>query len=275
MGFNLKEMILGKDRSIESASTLTPEQDKLLKTILGQFGSQGGANYQAPDYNGQLNYGLSGNEQMSLDALEQQSVARATGQLNPEMDKALLELVQNRGASTGGDFENFFKTNVQDPALQSFEQDVKPTIGRTFGGADFFSGDRAKADDTAAKNLITDLTRQRANLKFQGAETAADRLLNALGLGQNIQNSRTDNILKELNAFGLERQVGQQGLDKDYADFLRKQDQNSARTNAILNALGIRGKENFVDPGSTGLLQEFLAGAANAGGKALAGKMIP
>ena len=82
-------------------------------------------------------------------------------------------------------FDDFFQTNVQDPLLESFQEDVLPGISRSQGPTGFFSGDRLRQDEQAREDLLGQLVRSRSDLAFRTDQAQRDRQLAAAsGIGE-------------------------------------------------------------------------------------------
>lgn len=272
----------GGELQTQSLSTMTPEQQALMRTLIQQLGGVGGGGGGASGFaptgkggrqalldsvaaknsvnggpplpNGNMDIAggnfLADAENTSLAGLEERAMLRATGGLENESDKALLELIKGRGQP--GDTTDFFDTNIRDPALRDFEQNIQPNISRKFGGSSFFSSERQKADADASHDLISSLTQARSKLAFDERTAASDRLLRAIGLAPQVDATRTDTRVKELEAMGTERRA------------------RNDRITQLLQLLNTGAVENLggMTGGKTGLVQAFLGGG---GGAALGG----
>ena len=274
MGF-LSDMLRGREPSttVDTRSTLTPEQEAALSDLFGFFRSRGGAEVEPEGFGGQLSADLSGRELTSLAALEQRALGGAEDPLRNASSEALMGLIKGQGQPTG--FEDFFRTNVENPSLRGFQENVRPAISRKFGGSSFFSNERARADDASVRELLETLTQSRGDLAFQSKEAGLNRLMQALGLQQSRDTGDIDNLIKSLGAFGVEREVKQGGLDREFGEFTRVQDEKARRIAQLLAAIGTSGRENIatVDPGKTGLIETFLASLASGAGKGLGGSL--
>ena len=266
---SLGDILFGREPSIQNQqeTVLDADQRRVLASLLGQFEEEGLGEFRGEQFQGDLSAGLTGGEQLSLAALEQQALNRVGGQT--EGADALSELISNRGAT--GSFEDFYRTNVRDPAVEEFQNQVLPNIIRDFGGAQFASSERAEADTEARGDLLEELVRSRSALAFQERQSAADRLLQAIGLESATGTGEVQQLLGILGGLGTGREVEQADLDREYQDFLRQLGQGDTRIAQILQALNTRSIENIVgvDPGSAGLVQLLLAGAASGAGQGL------
>lgn len=254
----------GGDINVQSESTLTPEQrQQLIELIQGFSDEGGGVGFEAEGFPGQLSAGLSEGEQLSLSALEQRSLNAGNDPLNREGNEALLEILQGRGSTVG--FEDFFNTNIQQPAVEAFSEDVLPSIIRDFGGAQFASSERQTADTNARDDLLSSLTRSRSDLAFQDRNVSMDRLLEAIGIQGDRRTGETDEMIKLLDSLGLGREVEQEGLDREFLEFVRKDEARNTRIAQILASLGITGTENIAAVGSNSSLMESLLGGVASG----------
>ena len=102
------------------------------------------------------------------------------------------------------DFDEFFRTNVQDPLLSQFQEDILPGISRSQGPSGFFSGDRRALDQRAQDELLQQLTRSRSDLAFRTEESRRGR--------QAVAAQGIDTLTGE--AAGREFTGGQGALDR-------------------------------------------------------------
>lgn len=137
-----------------------------------------------------------------------------------------------------GQLEDFFRTNIREPALQGFEEDVLPRIGRSFGGANFFSGERAQADTRAREDLLEALTRSRSDLQFRDLESARARALQigqmALG-GQETAQGQHLQALAEI--LGSQTAIGQSQIGAQGQVAAAQAGASASRHNAQIQAL--------------------------------------
>jgi hypothetical protein len=271
----LGDVLFGSEGELQTQqlSTLTPEQNSLMRVLIQQLGGVGGgraptgmaprggrasqwlqaAGMGPPE--GELDIAggnfLSEAENTSLAGLEERAMLRATGGLEAESQGALKELIQGRGGVGG--FDEFFKTNVLDPSLKDFQEKIQPAISRGFGGSSFFSSERAQADRNAGQDLMETITRERGRLSLEDRQASAQRMLAAIGLAPEIDRVGTETRIKELGAFGTERGA------------------RNERINQLLALLGTRGVENLggMTSGQTGLVQGFVGGLGQGLGSSL------
>lgn len=224
-GFDWQRWFMGAPPStdIKKQTLQTPEQQELMKQLmkfLGQY-SQNGAL-------GQL-------ESTSLAGLERFAEESAAG--GSELFQTGSASLQRLLGEGEDDFSQYFETNIKEPLLKGFEEDVMPRIGRRFGSSGFFGSERQQADESARADLLESLVRG----KSQTALGARQQNVQVAGLIPGFESAR----------YGAGLSTAMAGLDE-----------RRKRLAQVLAALGIRGFENIatVDPGSMG--------AVNIGGQA-------
>ena len=238
----------------------TPEQDALLQQVLGILSGRVGGG--ARPFPGDLEIGPSTLEGLSLQALEDRAgdlVAGETEVLNAGKT-ALLEAL----TSDPTDIDEFFQTNVADPILEAFEENIS-TIGRRFG-KNFFGTGRTDQESDAFEDMIDALTSERANLAFQNDQRTRDRKLTAAGMSPGVARGGTDELLALLTAGGVPRGIEEGNLLRSYQEFLRQQNQKNQDISQALAAVGLPTVENIatVTEGDPGLLSGYLAGGGGA-----------
>lgn len=174
----LIDSIFGSDDETRPTETLTlgtlsPEQQRIV-TILEQLLTRStGEQAQPLDA-----------ETMSLQGLEdlanQVAGAGAGASSDPTIQagSSAIQGILSRGPT---DFEDFFRTNVQDPALRDFERDIIPNIRERFA-PQFFGGERIEAEGRATEDLLRLLTQARSGLAFQTQNQNTQDQLSAIGL---------------------------------------------------------------------------------------------
>ena len=95
-------------------------------------------------------------------------------------------------------FNNFYDTNVRDPLLEDFQENVLPGIGRKFATSGFYGSDRIRSDDLAREDLLDELVKGRANLALQDRENFLGRKFGA----------QTTLDQRDVTARGQDAQVG-------------------------------------------------------------------
>lgn len=269
MGF-IDDLLLGEGPSFNtrSLSTISPEQREALNQLLAQMQSR-----TPTQYTGQMSAGMSPFEQASLTALEQRSQALAAPDPTLQAAGGAVQRLTDFESQTGNASE-YFRTNVQEPALQGFEKEVMPRISRSFGGADFFSTERQQAEGLAREDLLESLTAQRTAVELDQFNQSRNRALQAAGLAPQLtqaENQRSQTQIDILRAAGIEREVAQGGLDRNYAEFVRQQEQQRQNDDALRQLTLTPTIENLgmSDPGSAGLLATMLGAMAQGAGNQL------
>lgn len=256
MGF--LDSVFGSDSESETESlpTLSPEQQataKALSDYLTGAVRQPGAGYQGP-----LTAPLSNAENLSLAALEERSRALAAGGDNDIAVDALNKIL-TRDAT---DVESFFKTNIQQPAVNDFSEVVRPALEANFADQ-FFGSARRDASQNADEELIKYLTQARTETALRGREQDTNAILQALSLAPTVNQAGTTEQLNILNALSTPRDVAQGGLDREFQRFLETQRQQNTITQLANQFVGTPHQENIttVTEGSGGLLGGFLSSA--------------
>jgi len=285
----------------EQMSLLSPEQQNALRGLLGEGGP-----LQSPieGFQGDRVAGLSGLEQTSLAALESEALLRVPGaapggagagagagipglsttpggpNVNPAprtagvgaatpTQQTAIQTLEELLTAGPTDFQDFFKTNVEDPAIKTFEDRILPSIGAK-QAKNFFSSERLTQEDRARDDLGTQINAERGRFAFATNEAAQDRKLQALGFVDEITGAPINQAIQLLQAGQVPRQIEQAGLEAEYGEFLRIQEEKARRVEQILEALNVEAVENFGIglPGSSGLISDFFGGG---GGGAIAG----
>ena len=171
--------------STETRSTRTPEQEALMKELLGFLGQYS------------QDSGLGNLESTSLAGLEKFAEEGAAG--GSQLYKSGSDAIQNILGQGQDDFSQYYQTNIQEPLLKGFEEDVMPRISRRFGPSGLFGSDRKEADARARDDLLSALTRGKAETVLG----ARKQNLQALGLIPGFEGTRTQIGLNAATA-GLE-----------------------------------------------------------------------
>ncbi len=268
MGF-LDDLLLGSGPKLETRSltTISPEQRAALNQLLGNLGKD------PSQYGGEMSAGLTGLENASLSALEERSKQLALPDQNLEAAGASIRDQLDFKKNTA-DANDYFTNAVQNPALDSFQRSVLPSISRDFGGGSFFSTERQNTEGLARKDLLNSLTAERSKVNLQEFDKARDRALTAAGLTPGLvgaQAQRDQTQMDILKAAGVERQVNQDALDRTYAEFVRQQQERQHNNDQLGNLSTTPTIENIgmTDPGNAGLINTLLGALAGGAGKGL------
>lgn len=149
------------------------------------------------------------------------------------------------------EFDEFFRTNIEQPTTEHFKEEIIPGIGARFGGAGFFSSERRDAEQGAMEELAQELTAGRSRAAIE-APIQATRAIGPL----------------------LQAEEGLDSLALDTSGFQRrvKEKQRQRDIENVLASLGIDTFENIaaVKPGrDSGILGGFASGVGSALGGSL------
>lgn len=255
---SIKKAVFGSDgkSETETRSTLSPEQqeiEKLLSQILP------GLQANPDQFTGDVSPGATNLENLSLAALEEQALQLGTegNALNEEASRAISELLTRSPT----DFEDFFQTNVRQPALEDFEEDQLSGIGRRFADQ-FFGSDRVKKDIEAEENLIDSLIRSRSDLAFRSAESDADRKLQAAIAAPGIAGADLEQLISLFQVGATERGLNAEDARADLEKFLANQGVKQGSVDDLLAFLSRGNVENIttVTQPTSGLVGGFAEG---------------
>ena len=264
MGFF--DFLFGEGPSVDTQTldTLTPEQQQALNSLLSQL--SGGTGRGAPRrFEGDPNVEASDLSQMSLAGLEERALALSDPNRQNDIALAstdtLLKLLDFETQQAG--VNEFFDTNIRDPALESFREDVLPGIGREFGGANFFGSERRTADERASEDLITQLTRSRSDINFRSDQANRDRAIQALGLAPGVDaigRGDTEELLGLLQAGETQTGLAERNVAREFQQFLAESGLDDTQINQLLAGINTQAFENVVtaQPGSPGFIPQVL-----------------
>jgi hypothetical protein len=230
-------------------STMTEQQLGQLNAFIKSLTNRG-----QRSFGGDVSVGQSDLQGLSLEALENRVRELSDPNFQSSLDQReqdlLLKMMDFEGQNLG--IDEFFQTNVQDPLVEQFTEDILPQIGRNFGGANFFSGERARADDQARDDLLTSLTRSRSQLAFDADTRNRNLALQALGLSQD----RDALIAQELaTAFGAGSEataLEERNVSREFEQFLAESNLDDESMKLLLSAIGLPRIENVVSGGGGG-----------------------
>jgi hypothetical protein len=266
------DFLFGSKPSVETQtlSTLSPQQQNSLEALLNQLTTGSGAGEERR-FSGDVNVAPSDLSQLSLAGLEERALAlsdpnRESDIFNASTD-TLLKLLDFEGQQAGVD--EFFNTTVRDPALKSFEETVLPAIGRDFGGSNFFGSERQQADAEAREDLLTGLTRSRADISFRADQANRDRALSALGIAPGIDavgRGDTNELLSLLQAGEGQTGLAERNVSREFQQFLAEAGLDDTQIQQLLQSLNVGAVENVVTalPGTEGFLTNILSSFAGA-----------
>ncbi len=262
MGF--LDILFGEGPSTETLTldTLTPEQQNSLNTLLRELGGA------RPGFQGDVNVEQSDISQLSLTGLENMfSDPNRQSDLSTQATQSLMQLLNFENSDAG--IEDFFQTNIRDPALEEFQRSILPAISRDFGGSNFFSSERTETDRNAQGELIDSLTRARSGLAFNARESDRNRALQALGLVPQTENLELNRLLA---LFGVGESVTgleERNVGREFDQFVTESGIDQNRISQLLAGINTQSFENVVTTsgGTAGLIPQLLV--ASAGGEGI------
>lgn len=259
------DFIFGEEPKVRTGqqSTWTPWQQDIGKRLGREL--QGGPDTSR--YSGRLpgTSGMSDLQQLSLTGLEKalggDSVLKEqeefiSNMLNPERRQQQMQ--------------EYFQETVQDPMMESFQEEVIPHIRRQYAPSGYWSGHRVKQEDEAMEDLVDSLTRERTRMAYEARESDLNRGMQAAGMGSPaMRGMETGLRLGE-----IPRAVETEGQQAEYNEWRRRRQEEDKWLQQMMSSLGLSGVENYAigDPGDTGLLRDVISEAAGgATGAAIAG----
>jgi len=214
-----------------AVGALSPEQEAALQALLQQLGGN------LPQYQGQTNAAGNNVQGQSLAAME----AAAMNAVGPSSDAAAssgaLRDVMNQNPA---DLQAYYKSNIVDPAMQVFQQQIMPDISRRFKGQAGFGSDRMLADATAAGNATTGIAQAMGAASQQSLQDQQrNKIAAALGL-PGVNTAQTQNLLALQSGGNIAQGIQQSALDRLYGRFQDTQARRQKQIEDLLAALGIK-----------------------------------
>ncbi len=153
------------------------------------------------------------------------------------------------------DIEDFFRTNIADPSLKFFNEEISPAITSKFAPSGFFSSERLDAEAGSREDLLRFLTQSRESVALKGREQDTNALLKALTSLGGLRGTELGDLSGVLAAGELPR-------DAFREEAIGPIQERERRLNSIFKALGIPGVENVVTttPGTPGLINSLASG---------------
>lgn len=143
--------------------------------------------------------------------------------------------------------EEYFKSNIYDPMLKRYKEDIQPLVEEQYAGPGGYWGSaRAEAVRKGYRDLTDTLTGERARL----AEEARRLPLEAAP-------AYADYVQTAAGTLAIPTAVKQLGLDKEYAEWVRTRPENAEYLNAALNFLTLGSQRADYFPGSPSGLQQL------------------
>ncbi len=250
----LSDFIFGSSPSATTtnAPLMTPQQQAALSQVISQLVSGPTTPTQAfTPYGGQFTAPLTSGQNLSLSALEQQSMNAVDA--NRTASDAVDKLIKGGGSPV--DIQDYFTKSVETPMLFDFQNKILPMLQSSFAGSSAFGSDKLKQQELLTNDLTRNLTSSRADLAYRSSTDAANRLLTAAGLAPQIGASTVSTLTQNLGAQAVPQQTQQAQLTAQYQDFLRGQTAGQSQVAQLMQALGLQAfqPQTVVTPGSTGL----------------------
>ena len=156
-----------KESKPQRTSVQTPEQEKLLKTLIGQVSDRLGPAARSPQMFAPQN------------ETEEQLFGWARSQ-------AVKDMLQGKVPyEVGPEFaEQYYEKAIRPNMLAEWQDIVKPQIRESFAGPGYWHTDRMRQESESAEQLARDLSAKRAELMYseelagrEAKEKAMDRIL--------------------------------------------------------------------------------------------------
>ena len=135
-----------------------------------------------------------------------------------------------------------------------------PSVSRRFAGHSFGS-DANAATEAATRDFLSTLVQSSAGLAQDTRQRGLDRTLLAAQAIPGVAGAETNRLSQLLSDGAVPRGVEQEGLTREFNEFLRRFVQApQTRTSNILSLLGLSPVENIAieDPGTQGIATRAL-----------------
>ena len=127
--------------------------------------------------------GLNRTQQLSLAGLENIASGGESGVAGGDTFQTGREAITGLLSGEPSDFEGFFRSTVQDPAIEALQEDILPQLASARAGrGTIFGSPLVEGEQRAIEDLNDALVRGRTQLAFQVDEAAKNRQLEAAGL---------------------------------------------------------------------------------------------
>ena len=214
---------------VDQAPTMLPIQKRNLINLNQLVDANMGQGVDS--YGGDYTAGAAGNQQQAFNLVQQ--LLQGGGGMSQSQD-FLQNLLQPYNAT---DANNYFTQNVQNPTMQTWEQDVLPGIQEHFiGQGAGRSGAANRAVAKSGADMMTGLNATRADVLYGDKQQYTQNAMNAVTQNANVQQLMTQ---LWLSAGGTERGIEGEQLMEGYNDWQTEQDYNNPwLTNFLSTALG-------------------------------------
>jgi hypothetical protein len=174
--------------------------------------------------------GMTDLQRMSLAGLENVAAGgesgTATGKLVGEGRDVISQLL-GKGPQ---DFEEFYKSSVYDPAMETFIEDTLPTARRASVGAGTIWGSpMAERESRATEDMNDALIQARAMLAFETEKQNVQDKLAALGLIPGVAGTEMRELLALFGAGEGARQIKVESRDARLQEFMRQLQERDTR----------------------------------------------
>ncbi len=215
-------------------------------------------------YPGRINAGPNPLETTSLAGLEE--LAKAYYQPGGAGSVA-SDTYQRMLSGDTGDWQDYYRTNIQEPMVKDFSRDILPAISRAYAPSGFYSSQRLESENRAREDLLDALTKARSATGYQAWENAQNRALTAMGMEP--PGVTAGRGFYQVGAGA--RMESQADMARQYQEWIRQRDEQYKKANLILAALGLKPIENYsvVQPGTTGLLPSLISAGGKLGSAAI------
>ena len=246
---------------ITRVSTLDPQQRQLFDSLTSNLQSQP---FQATPFepsSGRLSPGLSNLQNTSLAGLEelalQQVGAGGAADVVSNAQGAFNEILTSGPQA----IDDFFTTNVQEPLVESFTEDILPDISRRLA-RNFFGSERRDIERDATEELISVLGRERSSLAFNARESDLNRRASVLPLTGDL----STNLLGQLAGLGdIPRVVEQQQTQAELGEVNRQNEENQRLISNLLAAIGVPTEQIIGSPSAQVVQQPGILGGLLSG----------
>ena len=232
-------------------STFTAQQKELADLLQGFLTSE-----PLTDVKGVQTPPLSGIQETSLAGLEQLAMGIAGGETDQQ------NLLQTGREAAGDiltrgptDISDFFRTNIEDPSLEFFQEKIAPAISSKFAPSGFFSSERLETERDAFSELLKFLVQSRESVALGARQQDTTAILNALKSISGLKGTELGDLTGLLVP-------GELPADRFREEAISPIQERERRLNAIFKALGIPGLENIVTTtaGTPGLINTLASG---------------
>ena len=153
------------------------------------------------------------------------------------------------------DISDFFRTNIEEPSLEFFNEKIAPAISSKFAPSGFFSSERLTSERDAMSELLKFLTQSRESTALGARQQDTSAILQALTSLTGLRGTDQADLTGALVAGELPRTAFREQAISPIQERER-------RLSAIFKALGIPGLENIVTttPGTPGLINSLASG---------------